>query len=203
MRIVGGTFKGQQIIVPQTGLRPTLDRVREAVTSSIMAYFASDLRSCRILDAFAGSGALGLEMLSRGAYSSVFIDDDKRACVCIQKNIKRLSEDKNTLKTIVLQGDALRLVDLGLDSVDLDYRPFSLVFLDPPYKKDPKLSEALLTKLANKQLLAQGALIVHEREKARPGVSEAIARESGFDILRERSYAHTLVTYFTYCGALN
>src|SRR5688500_3201345 len=124
VRIVGGQFGGRQLVVPKDSrVRPTADRVREAW----MSILGEELAGARVLDLFAGSGALGLEALSRGAVSATFVELNAPSLRALRENIAALAVDQ---AVTVHRGDALRYVE-RLTSGDFD-----LVLADPPYTTD-------------------------------------------------------------------
>lgn len=132
MRIVAGTAKGRTISVPKgLEVRPTTDRVREALFSSITPRVAG----ATVLDLFAGSGALGLEALSRGAASVVFVERSRRTASILRRNIAQCGFDPSA---VVIERDALA----ALKQLQRSGATFDLIFLDPPYK-GPLLSRAL------------------------------------------------------------
>ena len=141
MRIIGGEWRGRKIEEPRGRdvTRPTTDRVREACASMVMSAFDFDLDEVRVLDAFGGSGALGLEMLSRGARSLTTFEIDRNAARLITKNIESLCG------------------------------PFDLVLLDPPYAFGAEPVEELLQNLAQQGLLAPGAFALFEHAAADAG----------------------------------
>jgi 16S rRNA (guanine966-N2)-methyltransferase len=180
MRIVGGALRGRRLPGrPSAATRPTSDRVREAVASALQARGA--LEGARVLDLFAGTGALGLEALSRGAASLVAVDSDRAAIRCIADNARAL-------------GLGERVRALGLDLLGSDHKlaarleqtgcsPFSLVFADPPYALAQPAVE-LLASLSSHGLLAPGAIILlehaHKQPPQRPaGVGELATYEYG------------------------
>ena len=129
MRIIGGEWRGRKIEEPRGRdvTRPTTDRVREACASMVMSAFDFDLDEVRVLDAFGGSGALGIEMLSRGARSLITFEIDRNAARLITKNIESLCRDRSRWR--VVTGDVLASASRGRVSGG----PFDLVLLDPPY----------------------------------------------------------------------
>ncbi|WP_075036532.1 16S rRNA (guanine(966)-N(2))-methyltransferase RsmD [Halobacillus dabanensis] len=162
MRVISGDFKGRQLkSVPTHKTRPTTDKVKEAVFHGIGPYFQGG----KALDLFAGSGGLGIEALSRGAESCVFVDQQHKAIQTIYENIKLLNiEDR----VEVFKTDATRAIKAaGKRGLTFDY-----IFLDPPYKKFSykELMEALL----EQELVAEGATIVCEHDS-----SEEIPEEVG------------------------
>lgn len=133
MRIVAGTRKGARIFAPAGArTRPTSDRVREALYSIL-----GPIDDARVLDLFAGSGALGLEALSRGASSAVFVEDDRAAVQAIERNIAKLTLSGAS----VVRTDALRFLAGATETYDL-------VFLDPPYELVESLRMPLATNLS-------------------------------------------------------
>lgn len=176
MRIVGGKFKGRALVAPAgRTTRPTSERAREAVFNILAhASWSPGLEGRRVLDLFAGAGALGFEALSRGAAFALFVDTDADARGAIRQNIEALG----------LFG-ASRLhrrdaTDLGVKPAGLG-GPFDLVFLDPPYGKG--LGEAALARLGPGQWIAPAALIVFEcgadETPSTPGFETLDARDYG------------------------
>ncbi|MEO7027543.1 MAG: 16S rRNA (guanine(966)-N(2))-methyltransferase RsmD [Caulobacteraceae bacterium] len=162
MRIVGGTHRGRPIVAPKGhSARPTADRVRQAMFDVLEhAPWSSGVAGRRVVDLFAGSGALGLEALSRGAAFCLFVDHDRAAREAIAANLANLGlEDRGR----VLAADATR----GASSDVVD----DLVFLDPPYGGD--LAERTL-RLLSTNALARGALLVIERQAAAPEIAPTI-----------------------------
>jgi len=122
MRIIGGRFRGRTIAAPARGARPTTDRTREAIFNLLHARFEID--DARVLDLFAGSGALGLEALSRGAGHATFVDDSGAAITTIRKNAAELGlTDRST----IIRSDAFRYLRASPGG------PYDLVFADAPY----------------------------------------------------------------------
>jgi 16S rRNA (guanine966-N2)-methyltransferase len=157
MRIVGGEFRGRPLATPRhEGLRPTSDRVREAVFN-ILAHGIPDftLAGAKVIDLFAGSGALGLEALSRGASFCLFIDQDAEARALIRRNIELLGLAGVTR---IFRRDATELGPAGHRG------GFSLVFLDPPYERG--LGEKALASAATGGWLRPGAVAVLEERAA-------------------------------------
>ena len=149
MRVISGKWGGARLVAPKgRGTRPTTDRNREALFSMLGARL--DFEGLKLLDAFAGSGALGLEALSRGAAHCTFIENDHAACRAIQQNIATCGA-----------ADATGLIRRDALKADLGEAQFDLVFLDPPYGKG--LAEALLPLLH--PALADDALLVLEEDK--------------------------------------
>ncbi|MBI9091484.1 MAG: 16S rRNA (guanine(966)-N(2))-methyltransferase RsmD [Desulfobacterium sp.] len=181
MRIISGTCKGRKLVTPR-GLdtRPTSDRVRESVFNII----SREVEGARVLDLFAGTGALGMEALSRNAASALFVDKSQDACAIIKENISlcRL-EDPAT----VLCHDITQQV-LPAWAVQ---QKFDLVFMDPPY--DRGLIDTVLGSGAFIGLLADHALIIAE-QSAR---ENPIQSTSILDIRDQRKYGKTRISFLT------
>jgi len=188
MRIVAGRFRGKPLVAPpgQT-TRPTGDRARQAVFNILEhAAWAPPLEGARVLDLFAGSGALGFEALSRGAAFALFVETDETARGAIRDNMEELG----------LFG-AARVH--RRDATDLGPRPasagaaFDLVFLDPPYAKG--LGEKALQELHAHGWLAPGAAVVFERGEGEPDI-----QPEGYDLIDERRYGAAKVLFLTWPG---
>ena len=181
MRIIGGTRRGLKLAEVGAGdtaahLRPTSDRVREAIFNLLMnGPHGNPVEGARVLDLFAGTGALGLEALSRGAARVAFVDDGTAARALLRANIEKMQAMGTT---DVWRRDATRMGPNRGPG-------YTLVFLDPPYGKG--LGEAALVSLAEGGWLAPGALVVWE-EGAAPVPPE------GFTLLDRRRYGDTTVT---------
>ena len=175
MRIIGGQFSGRTIAAPAgRDTRPTGERAREAVFNILEhAPWSGGIEGRRVIDLFAGSGALGLEAISRGAAFALFVETDASARGAIRDNIEALGLFGNTR---IHRRDA---TDLGVRPAGLD-APFDLAFLDPPYHKG--LGETALAKLAAGQWLTADAQIVLEC------AAEEAPALPGFTVLDERRY---------------
>ena len=183
MRIVSGKFRGSALQTPEgPTTRPTSDRARQAVFNILEhAAFAPELDGARVLDLFAGSGALGLEALSRGASFCLFVETDDQARGAIRDNIEALSLFGQTR---IHRRDA---TDLGPRPSSAG-PPFDLAFLDPPYRKG--LAERAMQEIAKHEWVADGALLVVERAADEPPLSVP-----GFETLDERRYGAAKVTF--------
>jgi 16S rRNA (guanine966-N2)-methyltransferase len=179
-RVVAGAAKGRHLAVPQRGTRPTSDRAREAMFNTLRSHL--DLEGAHVLDLFAGTGAIGLEALSRGAASVTFVESDRAACAVIRRNID----------TVGLPGAALhrRPAATYLVSGSTD-DPFDLVFADPPYAYTDDQLAALLVALNEPRWLADEAMLVVERgaRSAEPHWPESIA------LVTQRRYGEGLLWY--------
>lgn len=180
MRIVGGTFRGRTITAPKgMAIRPTTDRTRESLFNIIEHGF-SGCEGTRVLDLFAGSGALGLEALSRGAAFALFVDDATTARGATHENIEALGLQGATK---IFRRDATKLGPCPANIGE----PFDLVFLDPPYGK--QLGEAALTAALDGHWLAPDAVIVVEETVG------AFQAPDEFEVLDARSFGDTEVTF--------
>ena len=180
MRIVAGKFRGKQLEAPKSDdIRPTSDRVREAVFSIIGSRIGPHLEGLHVLDLFAGTGALGFEALSRGAAHCVFIDTGIEARGLIRGHIEHFGVGGQTK---LLKRDA---TDLGPAE---RIKPCGLVFADPPYGKG--LGEKAIASALSGGWIAPEALIVLEERK-----DVAIEAPTGTQIVDRREYADTAVTF--------
>lgn len=175
MRVIAGEFRGRKLRVASgTTTRPTSGRVREALFSSL-----GSVDDERVLDLFAGSGALGIEALSRGASQALFVETDRHALSALQANLQALGLREP--RAVVQAGEAIRsLLDLKR-SAEL----YDLVFLDPPYDSVGVLENQLAHAVA--PLLAAGARVVCESDRRSP-------LQLPLPIAFERRYGDTLVT---------
>ena len=186
MRIVGGNHRGRVLKSPQgAATRPTSDRAREAVFNILEhAPWAGPLRGARVIDLFAGSGALGFEALSRGAAFCLFVETDEAARGAIRETVDAFGLFG---RTRVHRRDA---TDLGLRPGG-DGPAFDLAFLDPPYAKG--MGEVALARLSDGGWLAPGATVVFER-----GVSEPAFSIEGFEALDVRDYGAARVHFLRF-----
>lgn len=186
MRIVAGELRGRAIDAPPgEGTRPTIDRVREALFSSLYS-LRGGFEGAWVLDAFAGSGALGLEALSRGAAHAVFYELDAKAAAVVKRNVGSCGIEAS--RAAVLRRDVLQAPPTA------QRPPFDLVFLDPPYSFDAEEVLGMVSLLRQGQALAEGAIVVYEHAIASaPGV-DAAARAQGFEVRASKKYGKTGVT---------
>src|SRR5258708_6859915 len=180
MRIVGGRVGGRRLAARKSqSIRPTSDRLRESLFNILAHGFDDAVTGARVLDLFAGTGALGLEALSRGAAFALFVDDGAEARALIRENVATLGLGGVTK---IFRRDATRLGPVqGLE-------PFSLAFLDPPYGRG--LAEASLMSARMGGWLAAGALIVVEE-----AADAAFKPPEGFSELERRRYDDTELTF--------
>ena len=177
MRIIAGLAKGMPLTSPPAGVRPTTDRIRGAIFSSLAARIAG----ADVIDLFAGTGALGLEAASRGAQSVVFVENDRAALSCLEQNIESFRRNRAvSYELTIVQED----VFAWLAS---EQRRFSLVFADPPYGETAQrvLEAARLT-----QALASDGLLVLESARRTELTVPAVWR-----MVRDAVYGDTRVTF--------
>lgn len=154
MRVIAGTAKGRKLHAPQgMTTRPTPSRVREALFSII----AGHISQARVLDLFAGTGALGIEALSRGAASAVFVEQDRKVADLLRRNLQSFA----SVSRVVTAPAQKAVATLGSSEA-----PFDLIFLDPPYAKG--LIEPTLQRLIEHAMLAPGVLVVCEHHSKTP-----------------------------------
>jgi 16S rRNA (guanine966-N2)-methyltransferase len=176
MRVVGGRLRGRTLAAPASrDIRPTADRLRESVFNILIHAYSDPIDGARVLDLFAGTGALGIEAASRGAKFTLFVDNGAEARALLRNNVEALGLGGLTK---VYRRDA---TDLGPAH---PVEPFSLVFLDPPYAKG--LAEKALASLRDGGWLVPGALLVVEEAKA-----AAFKAPDGFEELERRAYDDT------------
>ena len=182
MRIIAGQCKGRRLeTVSVNGIRPTSDRVRESVFNII----SSRIAGARILDIFAGTGALGLEALSRGASQATFLDASKDACELIKKNANRCGIQE---KCEIICHDISR----PFLPEKIKTHPFSIIFMDPPY--GTSLFETTLKSGILNELLAQDGIIIAEHSIKEP-LPHPI---TGLDIHDQRKYGKTLISFLAH-----
>ncbi|MGZ3294614.1 MAG: 16S rRNA (guanine(966)-N(2))-methyltransferase RsmD [Xanthobacteraceae bacterium] len=173
MRIVGGRLRGRPLAAPTSqAIRPTADRLRESLFNILVHAYDDPVTDARVLDLFAGTGALGLEALSRGAAFALFIDEGAQARALLRENVATLGLGGVSR---IFRRDATRL------GAAHPIEAFSLAFLDPPYGRG--LAEEALASARAGGWLAPGALAVVE-EAAKPGFNVP----EGFEELERRSY---------------
>jgi 16S rRNA (guanine966-N2)-methyltransferase len=176
MRVVGGRLRGRNLAAPASrDIRPTADRLRESVFNILIHAYDNPVQDARVLDLFAGTGALGIEAVSRGAKFTLFVDNGAEARALLRNNVESLGLGGVTK---VYRRDA---TDLGPAH---PVEPFSLVFLDPPYGKG--LAEKALASLRDGGWLTPGALVVVEEAK-----TAGFAAPEGFVELERRAYDDT------------
>ncbi|MGE3800963.1 MAG: 16S rRNA (guanine(966)-N(2))-methyltransferase RsmD [Candidatus Kapaibacterium sp.] len=175
IRIIGGDLRGRRMSVPDLpGLRPTTDRVRESVFNILATRI--DFEDCSVLDLFAGSGALGIEALSRGAKNVLFVEKNRRALSAIGENLKEFGVAE---RGELLSLDAMRFLEMNRKE-----EKFDLIFADPPYAA-PFFNNLLRT---ISPLLAEDGLLLLERSR-----EIRIVDPPKLDLLLERTIGRTVI----------
>ena len=179
MRVIAGAVGGIRLEVPKTGVRPTMDRVKAAIFSGL----GNDIAGARVLDLFAGTGAMGIEALSRGASSVLFVENDRAAVAAIEHNLSKTKLSGRIRKRDVFS--FLRQSDTG--------EQFDIIFADPPYEntKDGKAFTALLLSSPElaAMLLPSGIFVLEKRP------SEPIPDTNLWRTVRARAYGATQVLF--------
>ena len=172
MRVVAGLYRGRRLVAPPgDATRPTSDRVRE----SLFSVLGPSVEGARVLDLFAGSGALGIEALSRGAAAAVFVDRAPAAIKAVRANLHALG----------IEADVRRLeARLALRAASARSEAYDLIFLDPPYRRAAELGRALSEALP--AVLAPGARVVTESDRREP-------LEVALPVTDERRYGDTVI----------
>lgn len=178
MRIIAGTYRGKKIASPEDEhTRPTSDRVRENIFNILTHQFS--FHNKNVLDLFAGTGALGLESLSRGAAHGTFVENHRPMVKILKENIRLFSQE-----TVLLEQDVLSFLSQKAS------KPYDLIFMDPPYGS-VSWSD-VIGKIFKNDWLADGGLIVIEGEK-----NTLLTDVQGFDVNKTRTYGKTSVFFLT------
>jgi len=176
LRVIAGSVGGRKLVAPKGGARPTTDRVKEALFASLGAAL---IDGAAVLDLYAGSGALAIEALSRGASRAVLVDHDRAAVVAMEANLATTGFTE--VAQIARAPVAAFLRDGG--------GPFDLVFLDPPYDTPSTEVSAVLADLADRRIVAPGGTVVVERPKS----GEPLVLPDPWKSEKERGYGDTLL----------
>ena len=177
MRVIAGTRKGHTLVAPRgTDTRPTSDRVREALFSTL-----GSVEGDRVLDLFAGSGALGIEALSRGAAHATFVDAGRPAGAAIRDNLRELGLEA---RATVIPADAVATAARHQGAA-----PWRLVFVDPPYRSD--LATRAVLALPSERLAEDAVIVIeHDRRSAPPETLGSLLRTD------QRRYGDTLISFY-------
>ena len=173
MRVIAGKARRLPLVSPEgRGTRPTTDRIKETLFNILQ----DDIPGCRFLDLFSGSGAIGIEALSRGASSATFVENNRNAIKCIEANLEKthLKEQGN-----VVFGDVMR----ALESLQLKKQTFHIIFMDPPYNKE--LENKVLEFLKDSCILDEDTLIIVE---ASLETDFSFTLNLGYEIIKEKIY---------------
>jgi 16S rRNA (guanine966-N2)-methyltransferase len=186
MRIVAGSLKGRHLCGPEgMAIRPTSDRLRESLFNVLAHRYGDPIPNARVIDLFAGTGALGLEALSRGAAFALFVDDAFEARALLRANIDQLALAG---RTKIFRRNATRLGTAPAGE------PFSVAFLDPPYRM--RLAEDALVSLRDGAWLKPGALAVVEEAADR-----SLHVPGGFAVIEARRYGDTQIVILQTIGS--
>lgn len=179
MRVISGTLRGRRLIAPPgMATRPTTDRIRE----SLFNILAGSIQDRRVLDLFAGTGALGIEAISRGAASAVFVDQARAALAAIRRNIRDLGLDT---RTRIIHWDVRK----NLNCLASDPQAFDLVFMDPPY-------ETHAVAPALRALISSGAMAPDSRVIIEHSAREPVHHPMGtLALVDQRRFGKTLVSF--------
>ena len=178
MRIVGGEFRGRSLVTPKTdSIRPTTDRTRESLFNILSHGYAEKLNGTRVLDLFSGTGALGIEALSRGGRYCLFVEESAEGRGLLRENVDALALQG---RTRIFRRDATDLGPIG--PID----PFDLIFADPPYNN--QLGERALSAAAEHGWFNPDALIVFEESN----LANPIFPPS-FELVEKRAFGETII----------
>ncbi|MCJ0904867.1 16S rRNA (guanine(966)-N(2))-methyltransferase RsmD [Rhodococcus sp. SRB_17] len=183
-RIIAGLAGGRRLRVPPVGTRPTSDRVREALFSALEARI--DLDGCAVLDLFAGSGALGLEALSRGAEHVMLVESDAKAAAVIKDN----------MATVSLTGAVLRAAPVAAVVSGPSAREYDIVIADPPYAITDEAVISMLENLRSNKWVGEGTIVVLERSSRSPET----AWPEGFEAVKAKKYGEARIELATCYG---
>lgn len=204
MHVISGRFKGVALTTPKTGTRPTTDRTKEAIFSHLDSWQVLD--DARVLDLFAGTGALGIEALSRGARELVAVESSAPAAALIAKTLTALQRNRSwergmTARVIraraekyVASGAARSASNADAAGGSAKSAAFDVIFIDPPYAFETEACNQLLADLAGREsgeLTGEGTVIVLERSTR----SDEPTAPEGWDITDRRDYGETAVYY--------
>lgn len=161
MRIIGGSYRAKKLNAPHTNhIRPTTDRMRETLFNMLDHGTGPGLRHANVLDLFAGTGALGIEALSRGAKHVTFVDNDRRSLKLIEQNLKEIKKPENV--TLLAQ-----------NASSFKTGAFDVIFVDPPYRKG-FIESTLLNIVENDLLNKDGIIMIEYASNEQPGIPEIL-----------------------------
>lgn len=173
MRVIAGTAKRLQLkTVKGDNTRPTTDRIKETLFNMLQ----NDIEGCRFLDLFSGSGAIGIEALSRGAKDAVFVENNKEAINCIKEN---LIFTKLVNSGIVMSYDVMTAISM----LEGRNAKFDIVFMDPPYNKE--IEKEVLDRLKQSEIIDSDTMIIVE---ASLNTSFSYLRDMGYELFKEKKY---------------
>lgn len=182
MRVIAGRAGGVRLVAPKSGVRPTMDRVKAAIFSSL----GEMVIDADVLDLFAGTGALGIEALSRGAASALFVEEDRQSIAAIERNLA-----KTRLSGRIRNADVFRFLKTAATSSET----FRVIFADPPYEKmksGESFTDKLLSDPVLPQVLERDGIFVLEKRPA-----ENMPETKSWRLLRRKSYGATEVIFLS------
>ena len=186
MRIIAGSYKGMRLEAPSgRTTRPTGDRVRESIFNTLFSLGGCE--NALVLDGFAGSGALGLEALSRGAQHVIFYEKNRNAFFACKKNIASLKIGKNAYS--VFNRDIFASIVSSAD------HPFDIIFFDPPYSYSPSLILGLILTMQENGLVKKNTIIVYEHDSAYNNDIVQLAEESSLALRQVKQFGSTQVSF--------
>lgn len=187
MRVISGRFKGVALTTPKAGTRPTTDRTKEAIFSHLDSWGVLD--DARVLDLFAGTGALGIEALSRGARELVAVESSAPAAALIAQTLTALKHNRSWelgMSARVIKARAEKYAACASAVA-----PFDVIFIDPPYAFETEACNQLLADLASRELTSSNTVIMLERSTR----SEEPTAPENWEITDRRDYGETAVYY--------
>lgn len=188
MRIIAGEFRGRPLTAPKgRDTRPTTDRVRESLMSMLFSARGT-FEGARVLDAFAGSGALGLEALSRGAAEVCFVEQDSKTAALVKRNAEVLGVSASAM--CVLTGDSYKV------GMRLAGMHFDLVFLDPPYAYEPNEVLGLVASLRDAGIVEADALVSYEYDTKNATLVEEAAQRCELTSVKRKAFGDTTIEVF-------
>lgn len=180
MRVISGTAKGRKLqTIEGDDTRPTTDRMKETIFNMI----AFDLPQCDFLDVFAGSGAMGIEALSRGASSAIFIDYNPECQAIIRSNLLHTKLEENAV--ILKNGEVVS----ALSGLQKEEKRFHIIFLDPPYESE--FGGQVLQEIATKKLLAEDGYVLLEHDTKKP-----VEPPEGMELFRQKTHPKTTISFY-------
>ncbi len=188
MRVISGILKGRKLLSPKgREIRPTTDRVKEAIFSMIY----NDIYNCSFLDLFSGSASIGIEALSRGAKSCIFVDDSKESLSIIKENILNFKKFLSEKHIEILALD----VKSAINKLSHENKKVDIIFMDPPYNFDITTLENIIINIINKKILNENGYIILECIN-----SNTLPNIKDINIVKNKSYALTKVLFLEYTG---
>jgi 16S rRNA (guanine(966)-N(2))-methyltransferase RsmD len=178
LRVISGKARGTQLLAPEgTATRPTIDRIKETLFNII----AFDIPGCMFLDLFSGSGAIGIESLSRGAKRAVFVEKDKKALTCIHKNLEKTKLEQ---QAVIYSCE----VEEALSRLKNKQQQYDIIFLDPPYAM-PQV-EKILQNIVTSQLMSAESYIILERS-----TNTIVSLPQNLVLWKEKTYKTTTLSF--------